>query len=128
MSKNVISGPLGHLLTILKRPQTHRKQFFQTKYCFHFFCHIEPNCQKLCIYGENCGFRLISCPFQKAPLNSSKTKTFKNDIFCCFRLSLEPTCQKLRFYIQNCDFWLLGPLLPFLKGPPKLIKNGHFQK
>ena len=32
------------------------------------------------------------------------------------------------FYNQKCEFWPLGPLLPFLKRAPELIKNGNFQK
>ena len=32
--------------------------FFKHKIIFSLlsFCHIEPTCQKLCIYGENCDF------------------------------------------------------------------------
>ena len=48
--------------------------------------------------------------------------------FAVFLCHIEPTCQKLRFYNQNCEFWPLGPLLPFLKGPPNSSKTEIFKK
>ena len=32
------------------------------------------------------------------------------------------------FYNQKCEFWPHGPLFPFLKRAPELIKNGNFSK
>merc|ERR1739842_65732 len=57
-----------------------------------------------------------------------KQKFSKIIFFAVFLYHIEPTCQKLCFYKKNCEFWSLGPLLPFLKGPPNSSKNGNVQK
>jgi len=58
MSKNMTFGL--HVLTLLKGPQIHL--FFKPKISF-IYCHIEPTCQKIGIYGDNCDFWLVRVPF-----------------------------------------------------------------
>ena len=51
ITKIVNFGPLGPFCPFWKGPQTHRKRFVLSNLRFvSFFCHIEPTCQKLCIY------------------------------------------------------------------------------
>ena len=91
MSKNMTFGSLGSLLPFSKSPpKLIKKQKFSKMIFFAvFLCHIEPTCQKLCFYNNNCEFWPFGplLPFLKGPPNSSKTEIFKNDIFCCFPLS-----------------------------------------
>ena len=42
-------------------------------------------------------------------------------------VKLSLPAQKLCIYNQNCWFWPLGPLLPFLKGPPNSSKTNIFK-
>ena len=72
-------------------------------------------------------------PFSKAypPKLIKKQKRSKMIFLAVFLCQTDPTCQKLRFYNQKCEFWPLGPLLPFLKGPPnssksEIFKNNNF--
>ena len=51
--------------------------------------------------------------------------------FCCFPLSHWAYLPKITFLLPKVWIWPLGPLLPFLKGPPnssktKIFKNNNF--
>ena len=81
--KYVSICPLGQFLTILERPQTHRKRFFFFKHQLFFLI----------------------------------------DLFVALSLA-----KKYVSMVKIVTFGLLGPILPFSKVPPKLIKNGNFQK
>ena len=67
-------------------------------------------------------------PFSTPPPKLIKKQKFSKIIFfAVFLCHIEPTCQKLCFYNKNCEFWPLGPLLPFLKGPPNSSKTEIFK-
>ena len=71
-------------------PKLIKKQKFSQMIFFAvFLCHIEPTCQKLCFYNNNCEFWPFGplLPFLKGPPNSSKTEIFKNYNVFCFTLS-----------------------------------------
>ena len=38
-------------------------QIVKNEHLYWLFCHIEPTCQKICIYGEKCDFWLVRAPF-----------------------------------------------------------------
>ena len=67
-------------------------------------------------------------PFSTPPPKLIKKQKFSQMIFFLFFFChIEPTCQKLCFYNKNCKFWPLGPLLPYLKGPPNSSKTEIFK-
>ena len=80
-----------------------------------FLCHIEPTCQKLCFYNQNCEFLPLGplVLLLKGPPNSSKTDIFKKNVFC-FTLNVTLMSPKLRLLALKGPS---GPKGPLLKGP-----------
>ena len=54
---------------------------------------------------------------------------FSNIRFLSFIVTLSPLAKNAVPMVKSVNFDSLGPLLPFLKAhPPKVMKNGNFQK
>ena len=72
-----------------------------------FLCHIEPTCQKLRFYNQNCEFWPLGplLSFLKGPTNSSKTKIFKKQKFILFYFV---TLSLLTKYYVSAAFSPLG--------------------
>ena len=86
--------------------------------------------RKVCFYEQKYDFGLVGVPFallNHPPKLIKKQKFSKMIFFAVFLCHIEPTCLKLCFYNKNCEFWPLGPLLPFLKGPPNSSKTEIFK-
>ena len=86
--------------------------------------------RKVCFYEQKYDFWHVRVPFAlfNPPPKLIKKQKFSQMIFFLFFFChIEPTCQKLCFYNKNCKFWPLGPLLPYLKGPPNSSKTEIFK-
>ena len=86
--------------------------------------------RKVCFYEQKYDFWHVRVPFAlftPPPKLIKKQKFSQMIFFAVFLCHIEPTCQKLCFYNKNCKFWPLGPLLPYLKGPPNSSKTEIFK-
>ena len=85
--------------------------------------------RKVCFYEQKYDFWHVRVPFAlfTPPKLIKKQKFSQMIFFAVFLCHIEPTCQKLCFYNKNCKFWPLGPLLPYLKGPPNSSKTEIFK-
>ena len=119
-------GPLGPLRTPFRGPLNSSKtKTFRNN---NFFCFtlsdwaylpkimfLSPKMRLLAHKGP---LGPLMAPF-KGPLNSSKSKVFKRNIFSLHSfVTLIQHTKKLCLYAHNYVFWLLGPFLK-IKGPLK---------
>ena len=126
MTKSVTFGPFGPLLSFLKvLPKLIKNGNFQKLYFFSgLLCHTEPTknmflspkLRLLVLYG-------LLRRLLKGPLNSSKSKSFKYDIFLHYFVILSLHTESLCLYTHKYIFWPLGPFLK-IKG---LIKGSKMQ-
>merc|ERR1739842_191929 len=85
-------------------------------------CHTEPTYQKIMFLSPKLQLLALKGPLKapfKGPLNSSKSKIFKRNIFPLHSfVTLSQHTKRLCLYTHNYVFWLLGPFLK-IKGPLK---------
>ena len=115
--------------SLLYRPQANRIKTSTTPSCGRPL--RAQIFRKVCFYEQKYDFWHVRVPFalfNPPPPKLIKKQKFSQMIFFLFFFChIEPTCQKLCFYNKNCKFWPLGPLLPYLKGPPNSSKTEIFK-
>ena len=88
--------------------------------------------QKVCFYKQKYDFWPIRTrfdPFKWTPRFIFFNIFFSNIRFLSFIVTLSPLAKNAVPMVKSVTFDSLGPLLPFSKAhPPKVMKNGNFQK
>lgn len=88
--------------------------------------------RKVCFYEQKYDFWPIRTrfdPFKGTPKFIFFNTFFSNIRFLSFIVTLSPLAKNAVPMVKSVNFDSLGPLLPFSKAhPPKVMKNGNFQK
>ena len=116
-------APWGHFVLLEKAPKlTIKLTFWKVIFFPILVCHVEPTCQRLCVYDRNCDIWPSKpfLPFIKGPLNSPKMVFFKRYIFIFFFYFSHCTYLSKKYVSMTkfVTFGPWGPFCPFYKGPP----------
>merc|ERR1711978_518917 len=90
-----------------------KHKFSQLIFFAVFLCHIEPTCQKLCFYNNNCEFWPFGLllPFLKGPPNSSKNGNYQKLQFLLFYfVTLSLLTKNYVSITKTAAFSPLGPI------------------